>query len=357
MKTLIFAAVALALATPATLAQTPGAKRLRLVGEAPAASDPAPKAFVIDALVAPGDGEATTTLTGWLAATLAPPASGEVTGTCVEQRCALTADLDGAKFTLTGDFGAAAGPVAARFALKDEDKKTTQAGAAALRPLAGPVANLGALAEPGAVTEAQLDDLLVWAHESVSSGSPPGDDPPTSSQRESLAVWQNEKGRLATGLIFASDLAQLSSDEAAARKAAGWTALGDAAHGWSAGYPAALLPKASRGAGPAGPEQRFASADGNAVLVVAFDAPMTGDQFDAFVDKVSADRDNRDQVSVTRVNGDLEMRYREAGVITVAAYHNRDACLARLVFSYPDSAAARYEPYETILQRGLVERR
>ena len=62
--------------------------------------------------------------------------------------------------------------------------------------------------------------------------------------------------------------------------------LGDAAHGWTAGYPAAVLPKASR----AGAEQRFASADGRAVLVVAVDPPLSNDAFDALVERLTADR-------------------------------------------------------------------
>ncbi len=333
----------------AALAQAP-VKTVRLTGAAPGATDPAPKSFVIDMQVTAGDSDAQTTLGGWFASTAAPAASGEISGSCVETHCVLNGELADAKLVLTGDFGAATGPVAVHFTVKDDDNKTLQQGAATLTPLAGPVAGLGALAAPDAIDEIQLDDLLIWNGQQVSSGSPPGDEPPSGSQRESLAAWQETKGRLATGLIFTTDLTELRADADAARKKAGWTPLGDAAHGWSAGYPAALLPKASR----AGTEQHFASADANALLVVAVDPPMTSDDFDTFVDKVSADRDGRSEVSTVRVNGDLEMSYAEGGVVTAAAYRNRETGLARVVFTYPLAARETYDPYETIVQHSLV---
>src|ERR1022692_4072393 len=104
MRLLIALSLAIALAGPAggALADPP-AKTLRLTGEAPSAVDPAPKAFVIDLAVSPGDSDAQTSLGGWLASTAAPAASSDVSGTCVETHCTLTADLDGPKLTLTGD--------------------------------------------------------------------------------------------------------------------------------------------------------------------------------------------------------------------------------------------------------------
>ena len=343
-------ALAFGLCAATALAQTPPAKTMRLQGEAPSASDPAPKTFIIDAQVKPGDSDFQTTIDGWFAASAEPPTSGELSGSCVQARCVLSGELEHGKFILTGDFGDASGPVAAHFVVKDDDDKTIQEGAASIRPLTGPVAGLGALAAPDAINEIQLDDLLLWNDQTVSSGSPPSDEPPSSSQRDSLAAWQQQKGRLATGLIFAADLSELRADADAARKKAGWTPLGDAAHGWSAGYPAAILPKASR----SGAEQRFASADGNAVLVVAVDPPMTAEDFDAFVDKMTADRDGRSNVSTMRVNGDLEMGYEEGGVVTAAAYHNRDGGLARVVFTYPAKAKDLYQPFETIVQHSLT---
>jgi hypothetical protein len=345
--------VALVGQASAALADPP-AKTLRLIGDAPTAVDPAPKAFVIDIAVSDGDSEAQTSLDGWLASTAAPAASGPASGACVETHCTLTADLDGQKLTVTGDFGAAAGPVAAHFTFKDSDGKVVSEGAAALKPLNGDVPGLGALAGPGAVNAAELDELLLWSHETTASGSPPGDDPPDSIQRDTLATWQGQQGRLATGLIFSADLTQLHGAEADAKKVADWTALGDAAHGWRAGYPAALLPNATHPAGKAGPEQRFASADGKAVLVVAVDPPMSDADFDAFEEKLTADRDSRSGVNMTRVNGDLQLRYVEGGLVTVEAYHSRAGGLARLEFTYPDEGGDAYAPYELILQHSLV---
>jgi hypothetical protein len=341
-----------ALCSPGASADPPAARTLRLIGAAPDAHDPAPTAFVIDARLKPGDGEFQSTLEGWFAAIAEPAASGEVSGTCVEKHCALTVDLDGSKLSLTGDFGDPAGSVPARFVLKDDQDKPVQEGAATLSSLAGAVPGLGALATPDAIDEADFADLLMWAHETVSAGSAPSDPVPSSFQHESLATWQQGKGRLATGLIFAADLDQLRAQRAAAAKSAGWTLLGDAAHGWSGGYPAALLPKTDQsGASQPGAEQRYASADGKARLVVAIDPPMSSDAFDAFVETATADRAGRNHVNTTRVNGDMEFRFEEGGVVTVAAYHNREGGLARLVLSYPADRTDTFEPFEVILQR------
>ena len=350
MKAIYVAATFLAggvLGGPDAFADPPAIHSLRLIGAAPDAHDPAPTAFVIDARLKPGEGEFQSTLEGWFAAVAAPAGSGEVSGTCVEKHCALTVDLDGAKLALTGDFGAATGSVPARFVITDDQDKPVQSGAATLSLLPGAVPGLGALAAADAIDEADFDDLLMWAHETVSAGSEPSDPLPSSYQHEALAAWQQEKGRLGTGLIFAADLDQLRTERAAATKSAGWTALGDAAHGWSGGYPAALLPKAD----PAGAEQRYASADGKARLVVAIDAPMSSDAFDAFVETSTADRPGRNHVNTTRVNSDMEFRFEEGGVVTVAAYHNREGGLARLVLTYPASRSDTFEPFEVILQR------
>jgi len=338
----------LALCGQAATADPDPVRPLRLLGSAPGAKDPVPTAFVIDARLKPGDGEFQSEIEGWFAAIAEPAASGEISGSCVEKHCALTVALPNAKLALTGDFGGGADPQA-RFSLKDDDDKTTQSGSVTLTALGPTVPRLGALAAPDAIDAADLDDLLMWGQQTVSSGSAPSDRYPDSFQHEALASWQQAKERLATGLIFEADLVLLRADRAAAEKAAGWTALGDPAHGWSAGYPAALLPRATQ----AGAERRFASADGKAVLVVAVDPPMSSDAFDAFVEKVSADRDGRSNVNTTRVNGDLEMRFEEGGAVTVAAYHNRDAGLARLVLTYPTSRADTFSPFDAIVQRQL----
>jgi hypothetical protein len=351
MRSMIALGLAVALAGQAAAADPP--RTLRLVGEAPAAPDGAPRAFVIDVVVSDGDSDMQTTLEGWLASTVAPALSGEATGACIETHCTLTANLE-SKLTITGDFGAASGPTPAHFSLKDDGDKLVGEGAASLRPLGDQLAGFGALAEPGAVSARELNDLLTWSHGDSVLDLSAADEPPDSSQRDSLATWQGQQGRLATGLIFTADLDQLRAAEAAAKRAAGWTVLGDADHGWSAGYPATLLPKISHASGKDGAEQRFASADGKATLRLVVGPPMSDDAFDAFVEKATADRDSRSEVNEIRANGDLELRYIERGVVNVDAYHNRAGGMARIEFTYPQSASDTYAPYESILQEALT---
>ena len=347
-RRMVWLILALAALAGAAHADEP-ARSLRLIAEAPSAADPAPQHLVIDALVKSESGEAQSTVEGWMASSAAPAASGEVSGSCVERHCALTAEINGDKLSIVGDFGAPAGRVKARFTLKDDDGKLLQQGAVTLTPLTGAVPGLGPLAPPGALTANQLDDLLMWVGETVAAGTRDPADPPDTFGRETLATWQEGKGRLATGLIFAQDLAELRADADTARKTAGWTALGDAAKGWIAGYPAALLPKASR----AGAEQHFASADGKTRLLLVIDPPMSGEAFDTFVHTMTTDREGRTNTDYTRINDDLEMRYEEDGKVTLAAYHNREGGLARMIFIYPTDASDAFKPFEAILQRSL----
>lgn len=285
-------------------------KFVRLIGAASTATDPVPNTFVLDLQVKPGDGDTQSDIEGWFASIAAPAVSGEVSGHCVEQHCAVTIAVPNAKLTLTGPLADLAGG-AAHYGVKDDDGKETQSGAVTLSALTGPVPGLGVLAAPDAINEADLDDLLMWGEQSVSTGSPPTGALPSDTQHEALASWQESKDRLATGLIFTADLDQLRAERTAAQKAAAWTPLGDPTHGWSAGYPAALLPVA-------GPAHSFSSADGRARLIVAIDPPMTSDAFDALVEKLTADRPGRGNINSVRTNGDLEMRFEEAGVVTVA---------------------------------------
>jgi hypothetical protein len=320
---------------------------LRLSGAAPDAQDPMPKTFVIDARIKPGDGDYQNVIEGWFAGVAAPALYGQASGTCVETHCALTVSVVNGKLAIVGDFAGAAASGPARFVLKDDEGKVVGSGTATLGPMSAPAPVLGALAAPDAIDEADLDDLLMWSQQAVSSGSPPTDPYPSEHQHEAVADWQQTQGRLATGLIFAGDLAQLRADRAAAEKKAGWTTFGDAAHGWSGGYPAALLPSASQ----AGAERRYASADGKAALVTAIDPPMSSEAFDAFVEKFTNDQPGRKDVNTTRVNGDLEARFEEHGVVTVAAYHNREGGLARLVLTYPANRDDAFKPFEAIVQR------
>ncbi|MBS0411394.1 MAG: hypothetical protein JSR86_15865 [Proteobacteria bacterium] len=342
--------LAAAFAARADIARAEDAPRiLRLIGDAPAAKTGAPRRFVLDLRIKPGDGEFQSAISGWFAGLDDTPPYGGVDGSCVEKHCALTVQVEDGKLALTGDFLDTAGPVAARITVKDEDDKVVDKAAVTLRPLSGPIAGVGALADPGAVDAAELEQLLTWNQQNGPTGQDAGD-PPSDSQRETLADWQKSKGRTGTGLILAGDLAELRSGAAAARKAAGWTALGDKAPGgkgvgWSAGYPAAVLPRASH----AGAEQRFASADGKALLVVALDPPMTGEAFDALVERETGDHPEREGVNYTRVNADMDLRYEEKGVVHVMAWHNRDGALARLSYTYPTAGGDAYSTYDTII--------
>jgi hypothetical protein len=345
MRTVLAAGLALAFALPASADDAP--RPLRLIGEAPSAKAPAPNRFVIDATVSKGDGDFESDLSGWFAALGETTGSGSVDGSCVEKRCTLSVDLDGGKFALVGDLLEAAGATPARFTFKEDySEGPPQQGAASLQPIAGAIAGLEPLAPIGAHDEAELDELLMWNHQSTGFGSVDKGDPPSSFQRSALAEWQAANGRPATGLIFASDLAALRAAAAADRAKARWTLLGGPAKGWSAGYPAALLPAASSGV--------FASADGKARLEVSVDPPLTDEGWDKLVDQLTEDRDTISGRSYTRVNDDMELRYIEKGVVTVASYHSRKGGLARLVFTYPESDEETWRPWDTILQRALV---
>ena len=337
-------AVAVGLAWTAAHAEE-AARPLRLIGET-SASDKGgtPRRFVIDARVKPGDGEFQSTLEGWFAGLDDNPPAGAIDGSCVEKHCAFTVTVEDGKMSFTGDYLDAEGPVTAHFTIKDEDDKVSAQSDVTLRPLTGPIAGFGPLAAPDAIDAAGLDDLLLWSHQSVPTGER-GGEPVGDSQREALADWQKAQGRSGTGLLFTSDLAQLSVDAAAAKAGAGWTALGDAAHGWAAGYPAAVLPQAGHDGG----QQRFASVDGKAVLMIAIETPMSEADFDALVERETADNAARSDVGYNRVNGDMDLHYQEQGVVHLLAWHNREGGLARMSFAYPAAAAETYEPYGAIL--------
>jgi hypothetical protein len=336
-------------AAAAAYADDPPPKPLRLIGEGPAPKTGPARRFVIDAVVKPGDGEFQSNVEGWFAGLDdADPPRGSISGSCVEKRCALTATVQDGKMIFTGDLLDAAGPVTARFTAKDDDDKVAGQGAATLRPLTGPITGLGALAAADAIDAATLEELLAWTTHAGPSGESVGD-PPTDLQRDSLADWQKDHDRPATGLIFPIDLTQMRAEVAAARKTAAWTMLGDKAHGWSAGYSAALLPKASR----VGAEQRFASADGKALLVVAIDPPMSGAEFDALVDRETADHPDRESVGYNRSNGDMDLNYEQKGVVHVLAWRNHEGALARMVYTYPSAAADTYSTYDTLLAKSF----
>ena len=327
----------------------PADRVLRVTGHAPAAKDPAPAEFVIDAVVKPGDGPLQSTVDGWFAAL--PPAmgSGEIEGNCADSHCALSVDLEDGKLAVTGDLAGPGAPGAGRLVFKsDEDDTEHPEGAVTFSPISGDVPGLGSLAPPGAVSSNDLIELLLWNGSSADFGNSGDDDPPGSFQRDALADWQTANGRPGTGLILASDLQAMRAKMEADKAADGWKKIGDDAAGWSTGYPAKLLPKASQ----SGREHRFESADGKAVLVVALDPPLSDDAFDALFEDLKADKPNRDGLGYSRVNGEAEIRWRENGLVTASTYRNVQGGLMRVIYTYPDGDET-FEPFAAITAHSL----
>ena len=322
-------------------AEEPG-RTLRVIGDAPSAVDPAPKRFVIDAEIKPGDAPFQSTVHGWFAAIGGDPASAEIEGACVEARCALAVDLDAGKLAITGDLAGPGAPGGGQFVLKDDEDgaKPKSQGPVSFSVIHGPIDGVGELAAPDAVTGREFNDLLLW--NDASSGFSNADDPwPNDTQREALATWQGAGQKPMTGLIVTADLQALRAHAQESKAKAGWTALGGAAQGWSAGYPAVLLPKA----GPAGAERRFESADGKAVLILSTGPAVEDGAMDALMYEIKG----HEGVSYTRVNGDLEYGYEEKGVVTTGALHSREHGSMKLVFTYPSAQDETYVAYKTIL--------
>jgi hypothetical protein len=340
---------ALVLAGAARAQDEDAGRPLRLLGEAPAIGVAGPTRFVIDATAKKGFDAGETDVEGWFAATSPPApnspyetASGSLDGKCLDGHCVLTAQIEDHKVILHGDLIGAAGAVQGRFEVAGElpaDQLTK--GAASFTPFTDTVPGLGVLVAANAVDSRALDDLLLWA------GIEPaffddGVHPMEGFQREHLAQWQRNNNRPGVGLLFAADLALLESQREKAQKDAGWTPLSGS--GWAAGYPAALLPNASRN----GSEQRFASADGKASLVVAIDPPISDDDFDKLVDKLT----NLPSKGYTRVGPNMQISTVEAGKATSTYYYNRPGGLARLVYTYPDSDNP-YSAIDLIVSRSL----
>ena len=339
-KTLVAAALGLTasvLACAACAGEDAGAV-LRLIGEAPALGPDGPAHFAIDARVTREAGETHSEVKGWL--TTLPPQSqsGEVEGSCVGKSCELSVDLTVHKLTLSGQILDLSGKTEGEFKTSDNDPATPlpASGAVSFTPFVDTAPGLGELVKPDAISSRELDDLLLWTGVNPAFGD---DDahPIEDFQREHLVSWQQQNERPMTGLLTTADLALLTTQRAAAQKTAGWVVLGAPGLGWSAGYPAALLPKASR----AGVEQRFASADGAASLVVAIDPPLTNDDFDALVEKLIHNPGaGRASNGYTRTGPDMQISYVEADKAISEVYYNRPAGLARLIFAYPNGQNA-----------------
>jgi hypothetical protein len=330
---LVIALCALALAHPSA-ADDKAPTVLRFIGEAPSVGEAGPSRFVIDAMATRGDAPDQMGVKGWLGSLPPLNDNGEIQGQCVAKQCTLIAEVQGHEMALSGELLGASGPVRGRFEIKgDVSAELASKGAAGFTPFADDVPGLGTLVKPGAVDSRSLDELLLWQNIDPAFG----DDethPLEDTQHDHIAAWQQSAGRPVNGLLLVDELDMLTKARTAAQKAAGWTTLGSPAEGWSAGYPAALLPKASR----TGAEQHFDSGDGKASLVIAVDPPMNSDDFDALSDKLHAEASanaEASSLSFTRTGPDIQYAYAKAGQTVDAVYYNRKGGLVRLVYSYP----------------------
>jgi hypothetical protein len=346
MRTIAIAVLAAAALIGAAQAE-PAPRPLRVLGEVAAPPEGMPARFVIDGVVTPGDAAFQSEVRGWWAALAPGEGADEIEGSCVEARCALAGDAGYGKLAISADLAGPGAPGGGRAVLSDDDGHKGEA-QVRFTPISGPIAGLGQLAAPGAVRASELSDLLMW-NGSATAFSNDDDEEVDWVQRRALAEWQGQHDRQPTGLIVQEDLAALRQATQVAKAKAGWTALGDPAHGWSAGYPAALLLAAAR----SGSEQRFTNADRTAVLVVAIEPPLDGAAWDALVDQQTADRPGVENRSYTRVNDEMELKYEEKGRVVVAAFHNRPGGLARLEFSYPLEQREAWGLYDVVLPRSL----
>jgi len=321
-------------------------RMLRVLGEATSPPpEGMPARFVIDAVIKTDDDPFKADIEGWMAG-LGPGAQGDdIEGTCVEARCAISVSFGYDKLALSADLAGPA-PGTGRLIMTDSDDKKVGEVAVRFTPVAGPVEGLGELAAPDAIRSVELADLLMW--NGASTGfSNVRDEPIDWIERGGVADWQQANERPGAGLILAEDLALLRKTAAAAKSAAGWTPVGG--KGWSAGYPAAVLPIVET----VGSERRFSSADGKLRLVIAIDPPMSEEAFDAFVEKITEDQPGIERRGYTRVNSDMEITWIEKGRLTSAAYHNRENGFVRLEYSVPEKDEAGDTDWGTILPRAL----
>jgi hypothetical protein len=346
----VLAAAATLHAVPASKAAptAPGSRPLRVIAEATSPIGDAKPRFVIDAVLTPGDSPFHSDVQGWFAAL--PPGSGSDTieGSCVESQCALSGNLASGKMALSADIAGRTLGVG-RLILTDDEGRKVGESPVRFSALFGPIAGIGELAPASAIGAVELSDILMWA--GAATGFSNVEDGPVGwLQRQALAEWQASHSKPANGLVLRDELALLRREADRAKKSAGWSAMGEPENGWTAGYPAALLP---RKVFTMPGEKRFTSADGQAILVMAVDPPMSPADFDTFVARQVADRAGVKNRSYTRVNGDMEITYEEDGQVISAAYHNRPNGFARLEFSHPIAKRATFAAFETILPRSL----
>lgn len=336
----IFLAALLCAGTARAEIELEPGKPLRLIGEAAGTPEGAPKRFVIDARLSEGDEPFQSRIEGWFAS-LEPieAGSGEISGNCVQERCALSVSLQAGDFGLTGDLAGPGGATQGQAVLKPHwsDQAAPAATPASFTAFGEEAPGLGRLAARDAIGAHELSDLLAWVGQDLGFSNL-DDEEPDDRERAGLGAWQAQTGRPPSGLLLVADLAALRADVEAARRAAGWTPL--SGPGWSAGYPAAVLKPAG------GADRRFLSADGRAELVLELEPALSEEAWDALVERETEDRPDDDNRSYTRVNDDFEFSVTRGGARHVHVWHNREGGLARMAYRYPadDETLSRLEP-------------
>jgi hypothetical protein len=290
---------------------------VRLLGEGDAGLR-----FVLDGAETGSDEPDRSEATVWYAALPPGERYGELSGPCVEARCALSGTLsDGSELRLTTGLRPGAD---GRHTISGGYDQAQAETAVRLAALTGEIPEVGVLAPPDAVSAYALSGLLTWAGGFGTTASDDGE-PPDDSERQGLAGWQQQNGKPATGLITVADLAALRTDGEELRRASRWTPLAGA--GWRAGYPAALLSPVS------GQEHRYASADGRVRLSIAMDPPVTEEAWDAFVDQETEDTPEREATGYMRVNDDMEITHQSEAGYAYSLHHRNSRGVARLTLT------------------------
>lgn len=303
---------------------------LRLIGEAPAMGAGEARHFVIDARVTKPNGDPE--IKGWLAAL--PPETGFtfIAGTCHDgEGCGLSFFRGARQVWLRGDLLGSQAPIPGRFEISAGNDDEAHEGTVTFTPFTDAVPGLGALVTFDAVDSPALNDLLLWSAPTAVLNVDAG--PIDEVDRELLAQWQGSRGRPATGLLLASDLAELTRHRREQQSALKWTVFTAPDKSWSAGYPAALLhPTAGPGAG-----QVFASADGKARLAIAIDPPVDEPGLNALIQRLVEDPVSmRTDMHADGTGPDQAISYVEHGKRITQIYRSRKSGLARLTFAYPD---------------------
>jgi hypothetical protein len=325
---------------------------LHLIGDTPAVGEDGPRHFVLNATVNHDDGGGDDVLSGWLAL-LSPSgdssASSSVKGDCVRGHCEFSVGLESDTIKFSGDLDGHGGLTGGKFENPGiEGYRKAASGPVTFARFTDSVPGLGELVKPDAFDSRTLDDLLMWTgighgFQGIDEAHPIDDD-----EQEDLSTWQLQNQRAPTGLLFVSDLALMTSLRADAQKAVGWTTIGGSVPGWSAGYPAKLLPVASRN----GAAQTFASTDGKASLIIAIDPPLDNETFNTRMQKlIDEDVAGRTDKNYGLAGDNMQISYVEGGRRISAYYYRREGGVARLTLAYPapaESSAPGQNPLDDI---------